>query len=284
MLARWFLVLGHETEVDDSQFGIVVILDVVLTRFLPLSCLSCTIRPNTSDRVVRRIREVLIVFQDVSIPDEDVVRLEVVKYVASFVDLLQNIDQLNTNLSRCLEAEMSIGVIVYASQRVTHSIHNQIILFDHLSLENVLVYDIVALPIIIERLIYVHSNVVHLRYLGVRVLLVLNPLNDKNRLVLDTTDLLLLRQLVIVAKVHRSILDENPGSIEQGENLRRLLFVLIMRRLQPFEFLCLLLEEFLFTLELAIVLLYFGHQSETWILYVDYLMDLAKTPFVKLFE
>ena len=150
MLARWFLVLGHETEVDDSQFGIVVVLDVVVTRFLPLSCLSCTIRPNTSNRVVRRIREVLIVFQDVSIPDEDVVRLEVVKNVASFVDLLQNIDQLNTNLSRCLEAEMSIGVIVYTSQRVTHSIHNQIILFDHLSFENVLVYDIVALPIIIE--------------------------------------------------------------------------------------------------------------------------------------
>ena len=150
MLARWFLVLGHETEVDDSQFGIVVVLDVVVTRFLPLSCLSCTIRPNTCNRVVRRIREVLIVFQDVSIPDEDVVRLEVVKNVASFVDLLQNIDQLNTNLSRCLEAEMSIGVIVYTSQRVTHSIHNQIILFDHLSFENVLVYDIVALPIIIE--------------------------------------------------------------------------------------------------------------------------------------
>lgn len=117
-----------------------------------------------------------------------------------------------------------------------------------------------------------------------RVLLVLNPLYDKNRLVLDAPDLLLLRQLVIVAKVHRSILDENTGSIEQGENLRRLLFVLIMRRLQPFKFLCILLEEFLFTLELAIVLLYFGHQSETWILYVDHLMDLAETPFVKLFE
>ena len=97
-------------------------------------------------------------------------------------------------------------------------------MFHHLSLENVLVDDIVTLPVIIERLIYV----IHLRHLGVRVLLVLHPLYNKYCLVLDTPNLLLLWQLVIVAQIHRPVLDEDAGSVEQGKHLRRLLFSLIM--------------------------------------------------------
>jgi hypothetical protein len=57
----------------------------------------------------------LVVFQDVSIADENIIRLEVVEDVPSLVDLLQNIDQLNTYLSCRLEAKMSIRVIVYTS-------------------------------------------------------------------------------------------------------------------------------------------------------------------------
>ena len=57
----------------------------------------------------------MVVFQDVSIADENIIRLEVVEDVPSLVDLLQNIDQLNTYLSCCLEAKMSIRVIVYTS-------------------------------------------------------------------------------------------------------------------------------------------------------------------------
>lgn len=98
-------------------------------------------------------------------------------------------------------------MIMDSSQRITHTVHYQIVLFYDFSLKDVFVYDIIVLTIIIKWLI----NVIHL--LSVRVLLVLNSFNNENRLILDTPNLLLLWQLIIVTQIDSPVLDENAGGI-----------------------------------------------------------------------
>ena len=49
VLARRLLVLGDEPKVDDSQFGVVVILGVFVIGFVALPLFKSTILPNACD-------------------------------------------------------------------------------------------------------------------------------------------------------------------------------------------------------------------------------------------